>query len=440
MGILLEKIKYIDDLLKKRDEEYPARGPLWHELEKECEYFFNLLLNELNLDWTPDHSKVEEINKFIKSPIFICGPGRSGTTLLAQLLDGHPDLYVMPGDSTYMSRFYNQKWKFNSLALYWIKRLINPLGQKPFWFFGKSPEKYKQFLLHLKYFLGQKREPFLAVVSSMYATDYNKNNKIKHWVEKTPGNEEYVEVILENFPSAKFIHIIRDPLENLFSQKKFSSLRNAKFNVNDGAFRIKSLLNLGWKNLDTFEHERYLILRYEDLVSRLPDSLDMICHFLDINFSESLFIPTVNTIPSSSNSVDKERQKIGKVIKQGGEPRWVKYFTEEEKKNIVSILYETALKSGYPEWKEEKIKKYRDINYKKPSKFSVLNIFKNIYSNILLIASILASLAGILFFIVLFLPDFNIFWLILSPIIIAFYQVPAVYLLWLWRKKKNKIE
>ena len=58
----------------------------------------------------------------------------------------------------------------------------------------------------------------------------------------------------------------------------------------------------------------------------------------------------------------------------------------------------------------------------------------------LLIASILASLAGILFFIVLFLPDFNIFWLILSPIIIAFYQVPAVYIFWLWKKKKNKIE
>jgi len=68
------------------------------------------------------------------------------------------------------------------------------------------------------------------------------------------------------------------------------------------------------------------------------------------------------------------------------------------------------------------------------------NIFKKIFPNILLIASILASLAGLLFFGVLFLPDFNIFWLILSPIIIAFYQVPAVYLFWLWKKKKNKIE
>ena len=82
-----------------------------------------------------------------------------------------------------------------------------------------------------------------------------------------------------------------------------------------------------------------------------------------------------------------------------------------------------------------------------PTKHFLLNILKNvnirikkIYSNILLIASILASLAGFLFFGVLFLPDFNIFWLILSPIIIAFYQVPAVYIFWLWKKKKNKIE
>lgn len=61
---------------------------------------------------------------------------------------------------------------------------------------------------------------------------------------------------------------------------------------------------------------------------------------------------------------------------------------------------------------------------------------RKILSFLLLLASILASLGGIAAFIYLFVPDWNIYWLILSPIIFALYQVPAVFLYWL---RKNKL-
>jgi len=59
--------------------------------------------------------------------------------------------------------------------------------------------------------------------------------------------------------------------------------------------------------------------------------------------------------------------------------------------------------------------------------------------NLLIPASLLASLAGFAAFILLIIPDFNIYWLIVSPIILAFYQAPAVYLYWLWKKKTNRL-
>ncbi|MFQ6108767.1 MAG: hypothetical protein ACE5L7_04355 [Candidatus Aminicenantales bacterium] len=62
---------------------------------------------------------------------------------------------------------------------------------------------------------------------------------------------------------------------------------------------------------------------------------------------------------------------------------------------------------------------------------------KKVYSWLLLAAALLASAAGIAAFVFLFVLDFNIYWLILSPIIFALYQWPAVYLFWLWKKKKN---
>ena len=53
-----------------------------------------------------------------------------------------------------------------------------------------------------------------------------------------------------------------------------------------------------------------------------------------------------------------------------------------------------------------------------------------------LAASIVLGLAGIGGFIWIFARDFNIYWLILSPVIITLYELPAVYAFWLYRKKR----
>jgi hypothetical protein len=56
----------------------------------------------------------------------------------------------------------------------------------------------------------------------------------------------------------------------------------------------------------------------------------------------------------------------------------------------------------------------------------------------LLIASIVLSLAGLGGFVLLFARNFNVYWLILSPVIITLYQLPAVYAFWLYRKRTRK--
>jgi membrane protein YdbS with pleckstrin-like domain len=55
-------------------------------------------------------------------------------------------------------------------------------------------------------------------------------------------------------------------------------------------------------------------------------------------------------------------------------------------------------------------------------------------------ASILLSLAGVAGFIYLFVRDFNLYWLILSPVIIALYQIPAVFVFWLYRRRTGRKE
>ena len=57
-----------------------------------------------------------------------------------------------------------------------------------------------------------------------------------------------------------------------------------------------------------------------------------------------------------------------------------------------------------------------------------------------LIASIVLGLAGIGGYVWIFARNFNIYWLILSPVIITLYELPAVYAFRLYRKSRTAAE
>ena len=62
---------------------------------------------------------------------------------------------------------------------------------------------------------------------------------------------------------------------------------------------------------------------------------------------------------------------------------------------------------------------------------------KKMVSILWLAGVIILSLGGLAGFILLFARDMNVFWLILSPMILALYQAPAVYLFYLYKKKRK---
>jgi len=65
---------------------------------------------------------------------------------------------------------------------------------------------------------------------------------------------------------------------------------------------------------------------------------------------------------------------------------------------------------------------------------------KKLYAPLWITGSILFSIGGFVAFFLLFIPDFNIYWLILSPVIIVMYQAPAVVLFYFYKKRKKEIE
>jgi hypothetical protein len=52
--------------------------------------------------------------------------------------------------------------------------------------------------------------------------------------------------------------------------------------------------------------------------------------------------------------------------------------------------------------------------------------------------AIVLSILGMAGFIFLFIRDFNIYWLILSPVIFVVYQFPAFVVFWLYKKGRAR--
>ena len=67
-------------------------------------------------------------------PVFICGAHRSGTTLLRNLLDGHPALGVLPSEGGYLTGLRQRlarlpaAERFPALGEEWLRRLAKPIN------------------------------------------------------------------------------------------------------------------------------------------------------------------------------------------------------------------------------------------------------------------------------------------------------------------------
>ncbi|RLD48602.1 MAG: hypothetical protein DRI94_12295, partial [Bacteroidetes bacterium] len=245
----------------------------------------------------------------------------------------------------------------NETAKYWLKRMMNPTGQEPFLPYGKSESLYQNFINFLFYFISEKqKEIFKSVVFSFIISVKNKNTKkIKYWVEKTPLNELYTEKLLRLFPKAKFINVVRDPIQNIISLKRLDKIRNRKSNMLQKALFQVFLIKRSLRNQQNIKN--YKIITYENLTGKTEKTMREISRFLGIEFSESLTVPTINGISATANSMDSSKRLRGKIVKTTNNKEKLNELNKTEKIICVNILslhkpYLHLIKTKYPELAE----------------------------------------------------------------------------------------
>lgn len=189
----------------------------------------------------------------------------------------------------------------NRFAAEWIMRFIDP-NFEPHFLLGYSDGSRNPAIDFARILFGwhealrrrvpQEPAPLLSLIAAFKRMTSPRSATPRFWVEKTPRNEVHIEKF-EYFSAARFIQLVRDPRTTLASLRElYNSADIARFDPADHARKISRSFRLARENSHKYGN-RYLVVRYEDLVDQTAQTISSIGKFLQIDLHETLFVPTV---------------------------------------------------------------------------------------------------------------------------------------------------
>lgn len=314
----------------------------------------------------------------VRCPVFIISCPRSGSSLLFKLLSESPELWSSYRESHYFWEKFLTDKRDPIFSMY--------LDEKDF---KESDHEALEDLYHLNTFnnegLGELTRVlfFRDKLKPLFNAYLGLNKLMKKYIlgleeyrviDKTPPNVFRVKYINKLFPDAKYIFLTRDGRTNIsslidawlstgnlfsFKFREFYEY-NSRINIEGYSGKVWKFLNPpGWETyldgksieeicafqwlsanqyaLEAFSEmssDKYLHVRYEDILADKESSLERICKFIDIEFSSSI-----------RQMIEKNPQVS--IVSGPRKDKWLK--NKEKIDHIVPLINEMQQKLGYAE-------------------------------------------------------------------------------------------
>ncbi len=206
----------------------------------------------------------------------ILGSMRSGTTLLAQCLNAHPDL-VVPDETDFVIpvAFLVDRVADEALG----KRLVGGLvvGSKRY---AESIGRYLDPEGVRAALAGAPYTP-AGVIGALYEAVAERAHA-RLAGDKSPNDLQFLRILLDQgfFDEVKALHIVRDVRDVMVSMHRLGWIPRLKY----GYPRFWSADNVFVANRLSVVPDHYHRLRYEDLVTDPVGQLEAVCAFLDVAF------------------------------------------------------------------------------------------------------------------------------------------------------------
>lgn len=219
------------------------------------------------------------------APVFIVGANRSGTTLLRLMLGAHPAIAI-PDELMYfrplMAGVDPSEWRLEpSKDAYrvFVREWLDREGQSLVGFSVADVEALAERILNDP--VRDLRQPYTTAL-----TIWAESQGASRWGEKTPLNLFYADVLIDMFPEAQFIHVIRDPRSGVQSMLKMGgfghgpvwcALNRRRYVIEGEAHLIRSV-----------PRKQRVTVRYEDLVTAPEREMSRLLEFLDEPFDPAV--------------------------------------------------------------------------------------------------------------------------------------------------------
>jgi hypothetical protein len=207
----------------------------------------------------------------------IVGCPRSGTSLLAVMLDAHPAL-AMPPETAFLKHVVTLDGAAPGAARRFVDIVLADRSPISNWSdFGLDGEAFARRVEALAPF------SVAAAVRAFYDL-YAASEGKRSAGEKTPDNIFVMGAIAAVLPEAHFIHVLRDPRDTALSWRKTWFAPSQDFHVLGQAWRhhVETGRRAG-KALP-----RYVEVRYERLVRDPGTELARLCDFLQLPYDEAM--------------------------------------------------------------------------------------------------------------------------------------------------------
>jgi len=203
-----------------------------------------------------------------KIDFFIVGYPRSGTTLVATLLNGSNSIYV-PAETHFFRRFIKNtkiKNKEDFIQKFKEDKRLKDLNAS------------RKLIAECTYSTSTPQEAFACILTKL-AKKYNK----KIIGEKTPSHILEYKAILKAYPNTKIIYILRDGRDCVYSNIK------EKWTYSN-AFKHAAEWNIHISHMESLQSEHpnsLLVMKYEDIINEPENSCQEMAEFIGTSYSQS---------------------------------------------------------------------------------------------------------------------------------------------------------
>ncbi|WP_017297396.1 sulfotransferase family protein [Nodosilinea nodulosa] len=269
------------------------------------------------------------------APIFLVGCPRSGTTLLQQMLDAHPEVAIAP-ETHFIRNFWLKREQYGSLesdrAYQLLLQAIVDLPE-----FAEMELSAPDFIA-----AAQTLERSYKNLFGLVLSQFRQKRAVARVGEKTPNHLLYMQTLQEFFPEARFIHIIRDPRAVVNSWKKVP-WTTGSIGGDAGVWRRYMATARQCPPADGAIYN----LHYEALVSNPEASLKAICQFLGLSFQAAM----LDYYRQDSKGVNVSREpwkgNAVKPVSADSLTRWQQDMTPEEIATVDWVVKDEMMRLGY---------------------------------------------------------------------------------------------